>query len=361
MSGLFWMMWVACTTAPESGDTASNDTPIWPTELSAAAELAELWMGSTSEGAGWTEGELAEVVDTHFNSLTTQNELKWSISSAPGIYDWTVADETMAFAESHGHRVRGHALFWHRLNGKPAWLETELLAAEDPEARARELMAEHVDAMVGRYAGRVESWDVVNEALEEFGPDLDEANGLAMAFDEPLDAIDLAFSLARAADPNARLFLNEIFADSVEAKFEGLVALVTGMKARGVPVDGVGLQAHYVLHSPDGAILAERIAALAALDVDVELTELDISITLFDDAVDPYAAQAEAYREIVGACLSVTRCTGVTTWNVHDGLTWLDTDSLFGALGPHEPTLLDASIQTKPAYDAVVEVLLEGR
>jgi len=315
-------------------------------------------MGTTSEGAGWASTEIGTLVETHFSSVTTQNELKWSIASAPGVYDFERADETIDFAEQHGLRARGHTLFWHRLSGIPSWLGDELAAAADPEARLRELMQAHVRAVVGRYAGRIDTWDVVNEPLDVFSGNPAPDSIFFQTFERYEDFLDLSFQLARQEDPTAKLFLNEIFPSINEAKFEGLLALVRGMLERGTPIDGVGFQGHFVVQLPDAEILRQRLQAFADLGLLVEITELDVSINLVNDQPDPLAAQAEIYRGVAAACLAVTACRGITTWNVHDGLTWLDRDPLFAPLGPHRPTLFDESLNPKPAYESVREAFV---
>ncbi len=321
-----------------------------------AAEGAGVFAGTTSEGANWSTTEIGTLVQGHFSSVTTQNELKWgALSSSYGVYDFDQADETVEFAESAGMRVRGHALFWHRLNGPPAWLGDELSAAADPEARLRELMQEHTAAVMGRYAGRIHSWDVVNEPLSLFGSGLASDSIFFDTFADDEAFLDLAFELARVADPEAKLFLNEIFPSTDEAKFEGLLALVSGMIDRGVPIDGVGFQGHFVLDPPDREVIRQRLQAFADLGLEVEITELDISIRLVDDKDDIPAGQAELYNEVVAACLAVSACTGITAWNVHDGLTWLESDELLATVGPHEPTLFDAELQPKPAYYKVLD------
>ena len=158
-----------------------------------------------------------------------------------------------------------------------------------------------------------------------------------------------------SSNPDALLFLNEIFSVSPEETFQGLLDIVEGMLERGAPIHGVGIQGHFVLDAPDAAEWARRFEAFADLGLLVEVTELDISLNNFSAASDPLEAQAEAYAEVVRACLAVDACTGITTWNVHDGETWLDTSPPFDVAAPHEPTLFSDALEKKPAYFSVVE------
>lgn len=347
---------IGCTDLPavDCGDPGANCT------LRMASEQAGVFMGTTSEAAGWSTNEIGTLVKTHFSSVTSQNELKWgALANAPGVYDFDRADETVDFAEENGLRIRGHTLFWHRLNGPPAWLADELDSASDREARLRDLMQEHVQTVVGRYEGRIDAWDVVNEPLALFGADLAPDSIFFQTFENDEDFLDLAFELARQADPEAKLFINEIFPSINETTFNGLLDLVSGMLDRDVPIDGVGFQGHFVVALPNAEQLRQRLQAFSDLGLLVELTEVDVSINLVSGQVEPLTAQAEVYGAVIGACLAVRRCTGITTWNVHDGLTWLDNDVVFGPSAPHMPTIFDVELTAKPAYDAALAAFIK--
>ena len=262
----------------------------------------------------------------------------------------------MDWAEQNGLRVRGHALFWDRLNGSPDWLAGEVAAAPDPAAHLTQLMQTHAQTVVGRYAGRIEQWDVVNEPLALGGAVLDPESLFAQTLGE--DYLDIAFHAAHAADPDADLFLNEVLTEG-PVVFDALLGLVEGMLDRGVPVHGVGLQSHAFLIPPEGAALQAQLERIAALGLMVELTELDLPIFLFSQEADPLAAQAQAYADVFAACLAVTACTGITTWGLHDGDTWLDENPLSAPFAPNRPLLFDELLQPKPAYAAVVAALPE--
>ncbi len=345
----------SCSDAPS---TTCFDVDADCTLGEAAGEVGR-FAGTTSEARGWTDEPVGDLVRRNFNSVTSQNELKWgALVRTRGVYDFAHADETVAFAEENGLRMRGHVLFWHRLNGPPAWLDAELDIG-DPEARLRELMREHVETVVGRYKGRIHTWDVVNEPLVLLGDQVDPESMFFQAFENYEDFLDLAFRLAHEADPDAKLFLNEIFASFNQSSFDGLYRLVQGLVDRGTPIDGVGFQGHYIFGLPEREVLVERFQAFADLGLLVEVTELDVSISQFPNAVDPFVSQAEVYADVFGACSEVEACIGVTTWNSHDGATWLDRDATFAPRAPHSPTLFDEELNPKPAYDAAREALLE--
>jgi endo-1,4-beta-xylanase len=327
-----------------------------PGALADAGRLAGLQVGAAIDVDLTTVRR--EIAAREFTSATVENSLKWRpLSPTPGAYDFTDADAAVEWAEESGLRIRGHTLFWDRSNGAPVWLEDEVEAAPDPEAYLTELMETHAQALVGRYAGRLAQWDVVNEPLEDLGGSLDPENLFFRTLGEPY--LDIAFHAAHAADPDAALFLNETLTE-VPAKFEGLIQLVERMLARGVPIDGIGLQGHAFLVPPDPVALQSQLERVASLGLLVELTEVDIPLYLFRLEPDPLAAQAQAYADVVSACVAVSACTGITTWGVDDGDTWLDSFDLTQAFAPNQPLLFDELGQPKPAYDAVVTALLAG-
>ncbi len=289
-------------------------------------------------------------VPTHFNSITAENAMKWGVlARRVGSYDFREADALVDFAGASGVRVRGHALLWGR-GPLPADLVERVGSGPGQAARLREILVEHITTVAGRYAGRVESWDVVNEPLEVFGGGLDP--NLFLGTLGP-GYIAESFRAAHAADPQARLFLNEFFPDFGGAKARAFVALVEELVAAGVPIHGVGVQTHAFLRPPPYPAFPGFLAELAALGLDVELTELDVLIVWSHAADDPLAAQAEHFAGLVGACLVLPACTGITTWGITDADTWLDSTPPFALLAPNRPLLFDEALAPKPAYFAV--------
>jgi endo-1,4-beta-xylanase len=326
-----------------------------PGSLAAAAKTAGIHAGAAIDYDLNTAR--FEIAAREFTSATLENSLKWQpLSPSPGSYDFSNADQAVDWAEQNGLRVRGHTLFWNSLNGKPVWLDAEVNAAADPVAYLTQLMETHAQTVMQRYAGRIGQWDVVNEPLATLGGDLDPGNLFYQTLGEQY--LDIAFHAARAADPQAALFLNETLVEVLPAKFDGLMLVVQAMQARGVPIDGVGLQGHFFLGPPDPISLKSQLEQVASLGLLVELTEVDIPISLFASEPDPLAAQAQAYSDVFAVCLQVSACKGVTTWGIDDGDTWLDTFSLTQANAPNRPLLFDEFGQPKLAYDAVVSALL---
>ena len=296
-------------------------------------------------------------VPLHFNSITAENAMKWgSLCRLTGQCDFTRADALMEYAEANDLRVRGHTLVWGQIpgHGYPADLESLVEAAPAPYAFLRETIRAHVSVVVGRYAGRIDSWDVVNEPLNVVGRGLDD-NIFHRTMGQ--NYIVEAFRAAHEADPDARLFLNEYFYVYNAAKADALLALLGNLIDEGVPIHGVGIQGHVYVTKPFRACLGSFLRRISDLGLDVELTEIDMAkIVFFFDLLlgrSLFDAQADVYETLVEACLGVPSCTGITTWGIDDSESWLDNLFPIELFAPNEPLLLDRNLAPKPAYDRV--------
>lgn len=270
-----------------------------------------------------------------WRSVTPENELKWlSTEPSPGRFAFSAGDTVVGFARSHGLRVRGHALVWHLQ--LPSWVDGSAAT-----------MRRHIEGVVRHYRGQVAQWDVVNEALSDEG-------GFRMTpflKAQGPEYIARAFRIARAADPAARLAYNDYGAESPGTpKGKALYRLVAGLKKVGAPIDVVGFQTHVDPQEIPG--FADQLRRVAALGVDVELTEVDVRLPASPSRAD-LDAQAVAYRRIVEACTSVPRCRGITFWGVDDADSWIP--EFFPGTG--SALLLDGDLKPKPAYAAVRRVL----
>ncbi len=345
-----WLVLAACSDSNNNtGDVAETSG------LAEAARQAQLPVGAAVNGDA--SSEQRAVVSREFTSVTAENAMKWgSLAPTSDSFNFSQADQLVDFAIANGQRIRGHTLFWHRSNGLPSWLSEELDNASDPALRLQELMATHTATVVGRYAGKLAQWDVINEPLAPVGGDFDPENIFYQLLGEQY--LDIALLQAHAADPSAELFINETFAEFQPKKFDALIALAQRLLDRGIPLHGLGLQGHFFVRAPDEAILRDQLQRIAALGLKAEITELDIPLPLFRDAPDPLAAQAQAYAEVFNACLAVTLCSGITVWGIDDAHTWLD--SFLAITAPNRPLLFDEMLQAKPAYDSVVKTLLEN-
>ena len=231
--------------------------------------------------------------------------MKWaSVEPARGEFDWRGADALVAFAKAHGQKVRGHTLVWH--SQLPPWL----IQGQFSRQELRDLMVAHIKTEAGRYKGEIYAWDVVNEPFANDGEWRKSIWWEAMG----PDYVAIALQAARAADPDAKLYINDYGVETAGPKMSALHDLVASLKRDGVPIDGVGLQSHFVSGSAP-ADLAAVMADFAALGVDVAVTELDLRI-LLPASKQSLLTQADDYGSVVRACRATARCVGVTTWGI---------------------------------------------
>ncbi len=281
-----------------------------------------------------------------FSTLTPENAMKWdTLEAERGELRWEGADAAVRFARDRDMLVRGHTILWH--NQLPRWLGE----GDWTRAELRRVLRAHTRRVIGRYRGRVAEWDVLNEIVADDGKGLRESLWTRVLGD---DFAGDVLRWAREADPDAKLYLNEIAADGISPKSDAYFALVQALLAEGAPVDGAGFQAHFNLDGvPDG--FEENLRRFSDLGIDVRITELDVALP--DGAGDDeLAQQADIYAEVARACLRVERCRGITVWGFTDRFSWIEaTQPGFGAA-----TLLDRDLDPKPAYDAFAQALRDG-
>ncbi|MBI3515462.1 MAG: endo-1,4-beta-xylanase [Proteobacteria bacterium] len=288
--------------------------------------------------------------------LTPEFELKWStVRPAPSEERFGAPDALADWCRREGMALRGHTLVWHE--ALPAWVP------RFPDAAAaRILMTAHIAKLVGRYAGRIQAWDVVNEAIE---PKHGRSDGLRVSpWQSALGAafIDLAFHAAAAADPAAQLYYNEYGLDfdtpEEEARRRATLSLLEGLRARGVPCHGLGIQGHLTAVGKkfNATRFSAFLDAVAALGLKIMITELDVT----DHALpaDP-AARDAAVAAIAGDYLTVAcahpAVIGVMTWGLSDRQTWLNSSPDYRRRDglAQRPLPLDAALQRKPLWAAI--------
>jgi endo-1,4-beta-xylanase len=313
-----------------------------------------------------------ELVAEQFNTITPENLLKWAeVHPQPEQYHFEPADKYVAFGEKHGMFIVGHNLVWH--NQTPTWV----FEGENGQPLSRELllkrMQEHIQTVVGRYKGRIKGWDVVNEGIEDDGR-MRTSPWQKIIGD---DYIEKAFQFAHEADPDAELYYND-YNEWHPAKRQSIGRLVRSLKAKGVRIDGLGLQGHWSLDYPKPAEINAMFADYGKLGLKLMVTELDINLLprpdgsqgadvsrtfAGDDKLNPYAkglppemgkALAERYRTIFQAFeRNRDKLDRVTFWGVHDGQSWLNNWPVRGRTS--YPLLFDRQLKPKPAFQAVVE------
>ena len=317
------------------------------------------------------------LIKEHFNSITAENILKWqAVHPEPEKYHFEPVDQLVALGEKNKMLIIGHTLVWH--NQTPAWVFQD--GAGKPATRELLLqrMRDHIHTVVGRYKGRIQGWDVVNEAVE------DDGSPRRTKWREIIgpDYVQKAFAFARAADPKAELYYND-FNMWKTGKVEAVVRLVRDLQSQGVRVDGIGMQGHWGLDYPTIDEADAAIRAFAALGVKVMITELDITalpnpddwsggadITRNEELrkhLNPYPqALPDSMQQVLAKryaeCFALfhkhrDKISRVTFWGVNDGQSWLNNWPVRGRT--NYPLLFDRQFQPKPAFDAVIQTARE--
>jgi len=354
-----------------------------PGALSAQQSLKDAFKNHFRIGAALNPGHFTEtdrigsaLVKKHFNTITPENHMKWEVihprpdAGAAG-YDFTNADRYVEFGEKNGMFVIGHCLVWH--SQTPRWVFQDASGTPLDRAALLERMREHISTVVGRYKGRVQGWDVVNEALNEDGT-LRQSQWLKIIGE---DYIARAFEYAREADPQAELYYNDYNLE-YEAKRNGAIELVKKLQQQGLKITAIGTQNHNKMDRPSVQQLDDTLRAFKELGVKIVVTELDVDVLpdvtrqpTADVSVrakataesNPYTAGlpdemqtalAKRYAEIFAVFLkhkdAVTR---VTFWGVTDRESWLNNFPAFGRT--NYPLLFDREGKPKPAFDVVIK------
>ncbi|CAN5145563.1 endo-1,4-beta-xylanase [soil metagenome] len=310
-------------------------TPLPGTSLREAGKARGIEIGTAVRGDAQKRNRAyRQVIAAQFSTVTPENEMKWyAVEPEQGTYSFDAADAIVEQAREAKQKVRGHTLVWHAQ--LPDWVK-KLGASE-----LRQATREHIRTVMAKYKSDVGVWDVVNEPISDDG-------GLRQSvFMRRLGPgfIADAFRTARTADPDAKLYLNEIGAEGINAKSNRLYEIVRGLKADGVPIDGVGFQTHANLDGLPGDFVA-NMQRFKALGLDIAITEADVGLKVPADAAK-LQAQAGIYEQIVRSCVAVD-CRSLTFWGFTDGRSWIsETQAGMGAA-----TMLDEKLEPKPAFAA---------
>lgn len=316
--------------------------------------------------AGGITGVQADLVAKHFNSLVAENDMKWSaLQAQPGVFTWANADAQVAFAKARGLKLRGHTLAWHEQ--VPAWVFQDANGvALTPSAASKALVlqreVEHITAVLNHFASSVASfyaWDVANEVVDASQADCMRKSPWYLL--TGTDFIDTAFRTARALLPaHVKLYYND-YSTTDAPKLACIHKLVAGLKARGVPIDGVGHQMHISLGYPTPAAVGNMVRSLATAfpGLSQQVTEMDIKIsdngpfyaTYEDIPASVHAQLGYAWRNYFNTFRQLNGLIdSVTIWGQADNHTWLTTGTRAEA-----PLLFDPSLKAKPAYWGIVD------
>jgi len=314
------------TGAPSSGGGSPQAGP-----LRALAARRGIVMGaSVMTASNLTDTTYASVLGSEYSAMTPENDMKWSATEpGPGVYNFVSPDLDVSFAQAHGMAVRGQNLSWWADN--PSWL-TNVPYTRD---QLISILHDHISTVVGHFRGKVAQWDVVNEGLnggfwmDKIGPEY----------------MDMAFTWAHEADPSAKLFYNETGAEGLGGKSDQVYALVRGMKQRGVPIDGVGLESHFDLNPPPLSDIAANMRRLNALGLQAAITELDVRVQVPASAPD-LDRQRVVYNGLLATCVAAANCKTFVTWGFTDKDSWVP--SAYPGYGAALP--FDQNYAPKPAY-----------
>ena len=321
------------------------------------------------------EPDAMAAVAKHFNSITPENILKWEeVHPKPGQYNFEPADRYVAFGEKHNMHIIGHTLVW--FHQTPAWVFEDDSGKPLGREALLDRMKEHIFTVVGRYKGRIHGWDVVNEAIIRDGP-WRKSKWYEIIGE---DYVAKAFEYARQADPKAELYYNE-YDFELRPKREGIIGLLKGLRAKGVQVDGLGIQGHWFLEQPRLEEIEEQFQAVADLAPKLMITELDLGvlpvcrfdvkitdISSYDaatqKAINPYTGGLPASAEQAQAkrCAELfsffrkwrKKLSRVTFWGVHDAQSWRNYWPITGRT--EYPLLFDRRCQPKAAVEAIIKV-----
>ena len=317
----------------------------------------------------YTPGELG-LIRTQFAALTPANCMKMThLQREPGRFDFQMADALVAFAATNQLKVCGHCLVWAKDERTPEWV-----FEDGARPASRELLLErmqtHIKAVAGRYRGKVISWDVVNEALDD-GTNFIRPSTWFRTLGE--EFIVKAFQYARQADPDAVLVYND-YNIELPAKRAKLLRLLRLLREKQAPIQAVGIQGHYELDAVPYQDLEETISAIHSLGLKVMITEFDLDaiprarwwadggkhreeLARFNPytngcPTDVLQRQAEQYGKLFRIFRQHSEAiTRITFWDLHDGRSWLNH---FPWERVNYPLLFDREAKPKPAFRAAL-------
>src|SRR5690554_252966 len=328
------------------------------------AESYHIGVALNSRQVNSSNEKVNRLIENHFNSLSPENGLKWQLVH-PEIdrYDFKFGDEYVALGEKLGAFTIGHCLVWHQQT--PRWVFVD----ESNQPLSKEAlisrMEDHIEAVAGRYKGKIHGWDVVNEAFNEDGS-IRESEWSKIA---GTDFMKAAFRKAQEVDPDAELYYNDYNVWRA-SKRKGILDFAKEMVAEGIKVDAIGMQGHYQLESPSLSEIEQAIIDIHEAGFKVVVTELDVDVLprprraegadlnmnfANSDEYNPYkdGITAEAEAKLAERYADIFRIfekhkdkiTRVTFWGLGDGNSWLNNFPVRGRT--NYPLLFDRDLEPK--------------
>lgn len=298
------------------------------------------------------------VIRKEFNSITAENEMKMSsIAPKKDVYNWKNADALVNFAGENKMKVRGHTLLWHKQT--PDWMFLDDKGKQVTREVLLNRLRDYIFTVMTRYKGKVYAWDVVNEAIDDNKSNFYRKSKWLDIIGE--DYIEKAFEYAHEADPKALLFYND-YNTEYAAKRDKIYQLIKKLKEKNIPINGLGLQAHWSIFELSETQLRKSIELFSSLGIQLHFTELDVSIYKWEpderkkradenDKLTPELEekQAEKYAMFFKVFREYQKnITSVTFWNLSDRYSWLDDFPIAGR--KNYPTIFDANLIPKKSY-----------
>lgn len=321
------------------------------------------------------------IVVEQFNTITPENVLKAeTVHPKPDVWRFDQADAFVKFGEEHNMFLIGHTLIWH--NQTPDWFFKDETGNPKSHEAMVEQMRSYIEKVAGRYSGRIDAWDVVNEVIDNDGSY--RPTTWVKGLGDGDELVKLAFKFASQYAPGAELYYND-FNVWRPSKRDGIARMVRMLQKEGIRIDGIGIQGHWGLNFPKNEYIEAAIDTFAALGVKVMITELDVDVLPitkegqligkimsdpqwqleeFEVFLDPYKnglppeiekQLADRYAELMGIFYAKRdKIDRVTVWGLHDGMSWKNDYPIPGRT--NYPLLYRRDKTPRPAYDAVLKV-----
>ena len=342
--------------------TGSSNIPEDPTFLKVKAnKLANpFFVGMAVKASQLTNGSGYDIIlKNEFSSISAEYEMKMDqISIASGVYNWAVADKIVAYGNANGINVHGHALVWH--NSVPQWLKD--FSGTDAEFALE--VKKYITDVVTHYAGKVKSWDVVNEAADDNGGNMRNTIFLQrMGPNYIKDCFQWARNAANAAgDTSLLLFYNDYATSTNIPKQNRVFSIADDLKATNL-IDGLGFQMHNTYLSPTKVQIETDINRAVAKGLKIHISELDIQVNQFNDIStftnERRLAQKDKYKEIVKIynTLPAANKYALTVWGMKDNESWIPYSTELNHIGNDWPLLYDANFAIKSSHTGFLEGL----
>jgi len=360
---IYFVCLIAAACSSSRKNTSSNTSP----------SLKEVFRNDFGIGTALNARQIEEkdsqaavLILQQFNMATPENIMKAAfIHPQWSTYNFDFADKMVAYCQKNNIKVNAHTLIWH--SQLPAFASR--IQSVDS---FKTFFTDHIKTIASRYEGKVYSWDVVNEALNDDGTMRKSVFLQKLGDNFVVDA----FRIAQEAAPNTQLYYND-YGNEQPTKRAGCIALIKKIQEAGVRIDGVGIQGHWRLGRIPLNQIEESIIEYAALGIKVMFTELDIEVLprnfqgadvnqrmRGDSSLNPYKnglpdsiqlKLADDYKNLFKLFLKhKDKIARVTFWGVNDGQSWLNGWPVFGRT--NYPLLFDRNFKPKPAFYEVVSL-----